>query len=607
MKRKIFWILLTSLMVTALVLASCQPASEEKGTEGQTVTGQVIEKEVPKSKAGDEVAVVKDEPSEETTKSGPQYGGTIALAVAAEPGQGADPYYYENYVSATAHEELAHGDWTKGGAGTNEWHFMGAYYPEEFHNAGMLAESWETPDDETLIFHLRKGIHWQDKPPVNGREFVADDVVYTWNRYWGLGDGFTEPSPHFANEQYATITSVTAIDKYTVEFKHSPPNVAFVPEFFGPGCADVIVAREAVEQEGGYEDWMKLVGTGPWIIDDYVPDSAFIFKKNPNYWGYDELHPENQLPYADTLKYLIIPDTSTQLAALRAGKIAVLGMTWETAAQVAKSHPQLVQGSYQTNGVTVMMRYGVEPFNDIRVRRALQMSVNLDELSETFYGGFSTPPPLPLLAVPGFFTPLDELPQEIQDAYTYNPEGAKALLAEAGYPNGFQTKIYINTAGGGRSTDLALIMQDYFAAIGVDLEIVPLENAAYYGMLFALNMDAMCFWSGAWVAVPVGVLGWYMPGRWWNAGQIDDEHYNDLITQAMTSTDKDEWRNLLKQANDYSFEQNWAVNLIPVRSYYVWQPWLGGYHGEQSLGAFRGADIWARVWIDQSMKEAMGN
>ena len=607
MRRKIPWILLSILMVTTLVLASCQSASVEKETEGETVTGQVIEKEVPKSKAGDEVAVIKDEPSEATTTSGPQYGGIINLAVTAEPGQGADPFYYENFVSSAAHEELAHGDWTKGGAGTNEWHFMGVYWPEEYHQVGMLAESWETPDNETLIFHLRKGIRWQDRPPVNGREFVADDIVYTFNRNWGLGDGFTEKSPHFASEQYSTITSVTAIDKYTVEFKHSPPNVAFVPEFFGPGIADPIVAREAVEQEGGYEDWMKLVGTGPWIIEDYVPDSAFVFNRNPNYWGYDELHPENQLPYADTLKYLVIPDTSTQLAALRAGKIAVLGMTWETAAQVAKSHPQLTQGSYQGYSVTLMMRYGVEPFSDIRVRRALQMSVNLDELSETYYGGFSTPPPLPLLAVPGFFTPLDELSQEIQDAYTYNPEGAKALLAEAGYPNGFQTKIYISTAAAGRGTDLALVIKDYFSAIDVDLEIVPMENAAYYGMLYGLNMDSICFWSGAQVAVPVGVLGWYMPDRWWNAGQIDNEYYSDRITQAMAATDQDEWRNLLKQANDYSFEQNWAVNMISVRYYYAWQPWLGGYHGEQSLGAFRGADVWARVWIDQTMKEAMGN
>ena len=604
MKRKIPWILLSSLMVAVLVLTSCQPASVEQATEGQTVIGQVTE--VPKSTAGDEVAVIKEEPTEAiTTTSGPQYGGVINLLIAAEPGQRADPYYYENGISSAAHEELAHGDWTKGGAGTNEWNFMGSYYPEEYHNAGMLAESWEVPDNETIIFYLRKGIRWQDRPPVNGREFVAADVVYSFNRNWGLGDGFTEKSPHFANEQYETITSVTAIDKYTVEFKHSPPNVAFVPEFFGPGVADVIVAREAVEQEGGYEDWMKLVGTGAWMIDDYVPDSAFVFRGNPNYWGYDELHPENQLPYADTLKYLVIPDPSTQLAALRAGKVAVLGMTWETAAQVAKSHPDLVQGSYAGTGLTIMMRYGVEPFNDIRVRRALQMSVNLDELSATYYGGMSTPPPLPLLAVPGFYTPMDELSQEIQDAYTYNPEGAKALLAEAGYPNGFETKIYINSAT--TTSDLALIIKDYFSVIGVDLEIAPKENAAYYGMLYGLDMDGMCFWSGGWMAVPVGVLTWYVPGRWWNVGQIDNEHYSDLITQAMAATELDEWRRLLKQANDYSFEQNWAVNMIPVRSYQAWQPWIGGYNGEHALGAFRGADIWARIWIDQDMKEAMGN
>jgi len=122
-----------------------------------------------------------------------------------------------------------------------------------------------------------------------------------------------------------------------------------------------------------------------------------------------------------------------------------------------------------------------------------------------------------------------------------------------------------------------------------------METGAYYGLLFAGTMDAMCFWDGAYLAVPVSVLGWYMPGRWWNAGQVDNAHYNDLINEALELVDYDEWRIKLREANDYSFEQKWAVNMIPVRYYYAWQPWLGGYHGEQLLGAWRSADVWARI------------
>ena len=86
-----------------------------------------------------------------------------------------------------------------------------------------LAESWEFADPGTYVVHLRKGIHWQDIPPVNGREFTADDIAYHYHRLYGLGHGFTKRGPG-AHYHFTTLKSVTAIDKYTVVFKWKEPN-----------------------------------------------------------------------------------------------------------------------------------------------------------------------------------------------------------------------------------------------------------------------------------------------------------------------------------------------------------------------------------------------
>ena len=82
-----------------------------------------------------------------------------------------------------------------------------------------LAESYETPDPLTIIFKIREGIHWQNKPPMNGRELTADDIVVNFHRITGLGSGFTEPSPHAVNVSGIKFESIAAPDKYTVVFK----------------------------------------------------------------------------------------------------------------------------------------------------------------------------------------------------------------------------------------------------------------------------------------------------------------------------------------------------------------------------------------------------
>ncbi len=107
------------------------------------------------------------------------------------------------------------GDW---GLDRDVWDFRTAFTPESFQT-GALAESWEQPDPLTYIFHIRKGVNWHDKAPMNGRELTAKDVEFNFHRMTGLGSGYTEPSEFRINLQNVPFESVTATDKYTVVMK----------------------------------------------------------------------------------------------------------------------------------------------------------------------------------------------------------------------------------------------------------------------------------------------------------------------------------------------------------------------------------------------------
>ena len=148
----------------------------------------------------------------------PQYGGTMNLRINSNP-VNFDPYDHPlrmNILSGwleTLHVET----WT-----------MEPEVHQDIKN--HLAESWEFTDPSTYVVHLRKGIHWQDIPPVNGREFTADDVAYHYDRLYGLGHGFTKPGPGAILHYFRSLISVTATDKYTVVFKWKEPNQEIMRE-----------------------------------------------------------------------------------------------------------------------------------------------------------------------------------------------------------------------------------------------------------------------------------------------------------------------------------------------------------------------------------------
>ncbi len=261
-------------------------------------------------------------------------------------------------------------------------------YPSGLY-VGDLVQSWEFPTPGNLILHVRQGIHWQNIPPANGREFTADDIVFHFDRMCGLGQGYTSPNAYFQTDVWVPyLTSIVSTDKYTVSMKFSTSNPEFILENLqAPGCDCTIECPDAVKQWGNLNDWHHAIGTGPFILTDFVADSSLTLVKNPSYWGYDERYPKNPLPYVNGLNCLIIPDNATSLAAMRTGKIDLMDtISLQDAQGMKKTNPEIIQIPIPIgNAITVDPRDDKAPFNDVRVRQALQMSLDLPTIASTYY------------------------------------------------------------------------------------------------------------------------------------------------------------------------------------------------------------------------------
>jgi peptide/nickel transport system substrate-binding protein len=540
----------------------------------------------------------------------PQYGGEMVIRSTSNIAN-FDPYNSDHFcqIYSAWLEKLFAEDWTLDPA---IYDYKGV--PPKKYLKGLLAESWEFTEPTTLVIHLRKGVHYQDIPPVNGREFNADDVVYHYHRLYGLGSGFTKPSPYHATvNAYKELISVTAADKYTVVLKWKTP----YPEFISETVVTVhsptagIEPRESVEKWGNVEDWHHAIGTGPFILKDFISGSSATLVKNPNYWGHDERYPQNKLPYIDKLRVLIVPDNGKALDMMRNGDIDVIGgIPFKQAQQLKITNPEILQIAHPGSVATLDPRNDVKPFNDIRVRKAMQMAIDLPAIARNYYSGSADPSPSTLTSnyMKGWGWPYEQWPQDLKDEYAYNPTMAKKLLADAGYPQGFKTNIVADTDG---DMELLHIVKSYFSAIGIDMDIRPMETADLIAFAQTAHKHDQMVCRGGSLGTGMEPLRQLTRFRTGSSGtphlMVSDPVMDSFYPKAVVANSEDEVKKILRDANEYVARQHFAISLVQTINYSLCQPWLKGYSGQfasvhmspQSLSFYA-----ARFWVDQNLKKS---
>ena len=567
-----------------------------------------------------EKKMVKD-PTTGKMVTAPEYGGTFTgvYGYTGWPGR-TDSWFGggAGYLVSGVIEKLGIGNW---GIDRDEFNFHPLFMPVSAIT-GLLAESWETPDDKTFIFHIRQGVHWHDKPPMNGRELTAYDVEYNFHRYFGLGSGFTEPSPHLLTSgEFVSIPyeSITATDKWTVVFK--------LKEVYLPALKDTLThwgayinPREVIEEHGDVNDWRNVVGTGPWMLTDLVEGSSYSYTKNPDYWRDDEKYPGNRLPYCDELRMLLMPEEATRLAALRSGKVDHLGFisgyltSIDQVESLRRINPEIELTSWDYRSDLAFgfnQRVPSPPANDIRVRHALQMALDLETVNNTYFKGYAQWIPQGLLGkdVIGYNNPFEEWPEEVKQYWIYDPEGAEKLLDEAGYPRGADGIRFKVPLMHGEFADLGYteLAATYWREIGIDVEIWLADRATWSGMLREHTLEGLFSGQVAGLDYPPLVPPVWYQSEGWSPTGVQDPVYDAMYAAAAAATTIEEQIRLVKEADMYIIKKHWYIWGPKNPVFNATQPWVIGYNGEGEMGRQdRSAALFARLWIDSELKEAMG-
>lgn len=548
-----------------------------------------------------------EEKSASTTKADPARGGVFVY------GWDRDALFFDDIGGVCYHattvpltnESLLQGSILNGPGGTGEaaWvHYIDAK-PEV--QVGCLAEGWELADPLTIVYHIRKGVHFHNKPPTNGREMTAEDVAFSLTRLYK-----TAPSYHHGSYNWDThIESIEATDRYTVVIKAKPGMTGRA--FRSSHSFTHIVPRDAVEKYGDLRDWKNACGTGAFILTDYVTGSSATFVKNPDYWMKDPRHPANHLPYLDGVKYLIIPDLSTRLAALRTGKVDSLAslsgaLVWDDADQLKKSNPEL-QWSKAVTGTAAALFWRVDrpelPWHDKKVRHALFMAIDNQKIADFYYheAEVFAWPILPIPEHMDMFVPLEELPPSIREQYEYHPEKAKQLLAEVGFPDGFKAEVICAQS----HVDLLSIVKDYWSKIGVDLKIDVREDGIHNSIVVKKTHKEMIM-SGVNPTICF-TFSRLQKDQGYALSRADDpviEAAYKTIAAPETFFDETKKRKVMKDVVPHILEQAYILALPAPYLYIPWQPWVKGYHGETMIGSLSSlGDFVKYVWLDTGLME----
>ena len=383
------------------------------------------------------------------------------------------------------------------------------FYDEAGNIAPKLAESWETDaDKKTITFHLRKNVKFHDGTPFN-----AEAVKWNIEQYKAA-----------KRTEVSIVESMDVLDDYTIVLNLSSWNSSTLE---GIGFFVYYMSPMAVQSNG--EDWAKknAVGTGPFKLVEYKEDVGMKYEKNTDYWV-------EGLPYLDGINITIINDMSTATASLQAGEIDLLSYASTLQAKTLESSGDFVLET-NTNGVGVESTGVIpsssnpdSPFNNVKVRQALCYAIDRDSIVNAL--GFGYLKTTNQWASPGSKTYNPEV-----KGYPYNPEKAKALLAEAGYPNGFNTVIYA-FAGDDFNPAVAQMLQE----VGIRAKIELVDGPKLYSNMLEGWDGLMYHWAS------VGPdLGLYMgrhldpDGAFFAKGILHPEDSLELLEKIRTARDEE--------------------------------------------------------------------
>ncbi|MBI4311434.1 MAG: ABC transporter substrate-binding protein [Chloroflexi bacterium] len=477
--------------------------------------------------------------------------------------------------------------------------FAGAGNLHKMAFKGDLAESWDiSADGKTYTFHLVKGAKWQNIPPVNGREFTSDDAVYNIERF---RDGkLSGPTADI----YKNVASVEAPDKYTVVFKMKSVDGAFIYSIVSP--LNGFVPKEAVD-DGSINN--MPIGTGAFIAKEYVPNDHLFAEKNPNYF-------KKGMPYLDRVEWFPILDPAARIAAFRTGQIDEYTYRgWNDAKQLLDNCGPLGCSLYvneQNSAATGYLAFNVtkKPFDDIRVRRAIAMSVDYKAAIKALFGGNGR---IGFAAVPTDWDGGRGYPRTEKDApawYHYNPEESKRLLKEAGYaPGSLKLKMLMSTATTGVMPSEPALYIEYLKAVGIEIDPQLVDATTFRTKYYAGDWDQLLYGAttsggGSDLNDWASILETGAPS---NVFGVSDPKLDELIRAQRVELDRTKREQIGKQIADYDYENLLGRVWMPMGLFYHFtRPWIQGLVGNDVYywSTYFGLNVLEETWLDRTRMPA---
>jgi len=485
-----------------------------------------------------------DTVGEETPEAlSPKHGGVLRTAYYAPTNL--DPAF----LSTVADDQIG-----------RQWSDFLVYIDEENQpdESRSVAEEWSADEAAKVwTFKLREGVLFHD-----GKEMTSHDVKFTFDR-------LRDPDVGAATVAlYENIVDVTVPDEYTIVFELAESNPDFLKD---------IADYHALIMDADNEDFAtNFNGTGPFMIESYIPEDRIVFTRNPNYWMMDE--EGLPLPYLDGIELIFLSDSTAQIEALRGGQIDYLIYLPTEFIPMLEEDPNTVVYQAPSNTAYVLrMRSDEGPAADDRVRQAMKMATDRSAILDGAIDGLGvTSRDTPIGPAYGEFY-LD-VPEPERDV-----EGAIALLAEAGYGDGLD--IVLTTQESSPVPAIATIWKEQMAEIGINVEIQLVPSDVYYG---ADNM---------WLEVPFGITDWgsrpypqpyldlaYICDAQWNESHWCDPELDELADAAAKEMDHEERIRLYHEIQEIFMERGPIIIPFFINNLWAASTDFEGFEPTSGLG-----------------------
>ena len=427
---------------------------------------------------------------------------------------------------------------------------------------GDLVDSWERQGD-AYVFKLMKGVRWHPKPPVNGREFTAEDVKYTYERFLSM-----KGNPN--RVLLEMVDKVEALDKHTVKFTLKEPNAWFVERL--ASTSTWIIAKECVEKFGDLKSWQSVVGTGPWMLERSEP-TKLSFVRNPNYF-------QPGAPYVDAVELTVDPNPQSAFEAFAAKKYDFgpeygMMIRRNDLSAAKKSITWLPTREFLTSfGGVAVMKLDQAPFKDVRVRRAIAMADNWHDVLDhnAVSQGKGVPNPLIPAAFKDWSIPIKELPAEGRKIYEPDPAAARQLLIEAGHSGGIKFSVETTPGYGTDWMDAVQIEIKNWKAAGIEVEVRSWDYEAFVSSALYGKFDKMMLARRDSGTEPDSYFTPLLPGHPLNASGVNDPKLTEMIKLQRRTYNEKKRREIVYDIQRHFSQQAYYTCGAAVSGVSTWLP-----------------------------------